>query len=47
MKKKQNKYSDEEWENRVNLAAAYHLADHFDMSDIVWNHITTKTSSTK
>ena len=37
----------EEWENRVNLAACYHLADYFKMSDIIWNHITTKTSSNK
>ena len=37
----------EEWQNRVNLAACYHLADHFKMSDIIWNHITTKTSSQK
>ncbi len=47
MIKKQKKYNSEEWENRVNLAAAYHLADHFQMSDIVWNHITAKTTSTK
>lgn len=38
---------DEEWKNRVNLAACYHLADKFGMSDIVWNHITAKTSSKK
>ena len=38
---------DEEWENRLNLAACYHLADHFEMSDIIWNHITSKTSSKK
>jgi len=40
-------FSEEEWENRVNLAAAYHLADHFGWSDIIWNHITAKTSSKK
>jgi len=39
--------SDEEWENRVNLAACYHLADHFQMSDIIWNHITAKTCENK
>ena len=38
---------DEEWSNRVNLAACYHLADYFKMSDIIWNHITSKTSSKK
>ncbi|SVD80152.1 uncharacterized protein METZ01_LOCUS433006, partial [marine metagenome] len=25
-------FSEEEWSNRVNLAACYHLADHFQMS---------------
>ena len=40
-------FSDEEWINRVNLAACYHLADHFQMTDIVWNHITSKTSKNK
>ena len=39
--------SDEEWQNRVELAACYHLADHFNMSDIIWNHITAKTCSQK
>ena len=41
------KYTNEEWLNRVNLAACYHLADYFNMSDIVWNHITAKTSKDK
>ena len=36
-----------ERENRVNLAACYHLADYFQMSDIIWNHITAKTSINK
>ena len=40
-------FSQEEWLNRVNLAACYHLADYFQMSDIIWNHITSKTSSEK
>ena len=40
-------FSDEEWTNRVNLAACYHLADHFQMTDIIWNHITSKTSKDK
>ncbi|SVE56018.1 uncharacterized protein METZ01_LOCUS508872, partial [marine metagenome] len=39
--------TDEEWQNRVDLAACYHLADYFNMSDIIWNHITSKTSSQK
>ena len=37
----------EEWSNRVNLAACYHLANHFGFSDIIWNHITAKTSKNK
>ena len=42
-----NTKSDEEWQNRVDLAACYHLADYFNMSDIIWNHITSKSSSQK
>ena len=42
-----NNYSEEEWSNRVNLAACYHLADYFHMSDIIWNHITVRTSKEK
>ena len=38
---------DEELQNRTNLAACYHLADYFNFSDIIWNHITAKTSSKK
>jgi len=44
---KEKKFSQEEWSNRVNLSACYHLADHFHMSDIIWNHITAKTSLNK
>ena len=39
--------TDEEWENRINLAASYHLADFFGWSDIIWNHITAKTTKKK
>jgi len=42
-----NKFNDEEWQNRLDLAAAYHLADIYGFSDIIWNHITCKTSSKK
>ena len=42
-----SKITEEEWQNRVDLAASYHLADHFNMSDIIWNHITAKTTSQK
>jgi ribulose-5-phosphate 4-epimerase/fuculose-1-phosphate aldolase len=44
---KKSNFSEEEWLNRVNLSACYHLADHFQFSDIIWNHITAKTSSVK
>ena len=47
MVEEKNIYSEEEWSNRVNLAACYHLADYFNMSDIIWNHITSKTSQDK
>ena len=40
-------FNEEEWSNRVNLAACYHLADHFNMTDLIWNHITAKTSKDK
>ena len=39
--------SEEEWNNRVDLAACYHLADYFGWSDIIWNHITAKTAKNK
>ena len=41
------KFDDEEYKNRTDLAAAYHLADIYGFSDIIWNHITCKTSSNK
>jgi hypothetical protein len=45
---KTNKNFDhEELQNRLDLAAAYHLADLYGFSDIIWNHITCKTSSKK
>ena len=47
MKTKKNDYSQEEWSNRINLAACYHLADYFNMSDIIWNHITARASKDK
>ena len=40
-------FDDEELQNRLDLAAAYHLADYYGFSDIIWNHITCKTSSKK
>ena len=36
------RYSEAEWQMRVDLAACYRVADTFGFSDIVWNHITAK-----
>ena len=38
--------SPEEWETRVNLAACYRLIDKFDMSDLIYNHITARIPGT-
>ena len=46
MKNNKN-FENEELQNRIDLAAAYHLADIYGFSDIIWNHITCKTSSKK
>ncbi len=40
-------FDDEEFQNRLDLAACYHLADIYGFSDVIWNHITCKTSSKK
>lgn len=45
--KNNKKFDEEEFNNRLDLAAAYHLADKYGFSDIIWNHITCKTSSKK
>ena len=36
------KVSPEEWDTRVNLAAAYRLADHYGMTDMIGNHISAR-----
>lgn len=41
-----SRYSQAEWQMRVDLAACYRLADLFGFSDIVWNHITAKVPDT-
>jgi ribulose-5-phosphate 4-epimerase/fuculose-1-phosphate aldolase len=41
-----HKYTDEEWQARVDLAAAYRLTDHFNMIDLVYNHITCRVPGT-
>jgi ribulose-5-phosphate 4-epimerase/fuculose-1-phosphate aldolase len=35
-------WSDAEWRMRVDLAAAYRLADRYGFSDFIWNHITAR-----
>jgi ribulose-5-phosphate 4-epimerase/fuculose-1-phosphate aldolase len=36
------KVSDAEWQARVDLAACYRLVDRFGMTDLIYNHITTR-----
>src|ERR1700678_1786073 len=40
------KVSDEEWQARVDLAAAYRLVDIYDMSHMIYNHITVRVPGT-
>jgi len=37
-----NKFSDEEWTARIDLAACYRLMSLFGMSDLIYNHITAR-----
>ena len=39
-------YSSAEWEARVDLAAAYRLTDHFGMTSLIYNHITSRVPGT-
>ena len=34
--------SEAEWDARVELAACYRLVDRFAMTDLIYNHITSK-----
>ncbi|MGA7013877.1 MAG: class II aldolase/adducin family protein, partial [Pseudolabrys sp.] len=34
--------SPEEWQARVELAACYRLVDVYDMTDLIYNHITAR-----
>jgi ribulose-5-phosphate 4-epimerase/fuculose-1-phosphate aldolase len=36
------RYSAEEWDVRVNLAACYRLAAHFQMTDLIYTHFTAR-----
>ena len=41
-----SKYSQAEWETRVNLAACYRLMPLYGMSDLIYNHITARIPGT-
>ena len=43
----QGEVSPEEWQARVALAACYRLVDHFGMTDLIYNHITTRIPGTE
>src|ERR1700674_6134709 len=38
--------SAQEWQTRIDLAACYRLVDHYGMSDLIYNHITTRIPGT-
>jgi len=38
--------SQEEWQTRVELAACYRLVDAYEMTDLIYNHITAKIPGT-
>ncbi|TNE37915.1 MAG: class II aldolase/adducin family protein [Alphaproteobacteria bacterium] len=40
------KVSEEEWEQRVNLAACYQLVAHYGMSDMIFTHISARVPGT-
>jgi ribulose-5-phosphate 4-epimerase/fuculose-1-phosphate aldolase len=39
---KKHNYSNDEWHLRTELACCYRLIDHFNMTDLVYNHITAR-----
>ena len=39
--------SPEEWQTRVDLAACYRLMDCFEMTDLIYNHITARVPGTE
>ena len=43
----QSHVSPEEWQARVELAACYRLVDVYEMSDLIYNHITLKIPGTE
>ena len=38
--------SPEEWQARLDLAACYRLVDAYDMTDLIYNHITARIPGT-
>ena len=42
-----DRVSDEEWQARVNLAACYRLVDLYEMTDLIYNHITVRIPGTE
>src|SRR5258708_18035048 len=45
-KSQRKEVSAEEWQSRVDLAACYRLVDSFGMTDLIYNHITTRIPGT-
>lgn len=41
------RFSEEEWRTRVDLAACYRLFHHFRMTDLIYTHISARTSGTE
>src|SRR5215468_8947867 len=39
--------SPEEWQTRVDLAACYRLVDKYEMTDLIYNHITARIPGTE
>ena len=42
-----NEVSEEEWQTRLDLAACYRLVDAYDMTDLIYNHITARIPGTE
>ena len=45
LKSLRGQVSDEEWRTRVELAACYRLVDIYEMTDLIYNHITARIPS--
>lgn len=41
-----NQVSAQEWQTRLNLAACYRLVDKYEMTDLIYNHITARIPDT-